>query len=189
MNRDEIANVLKSNGKITIPMSEVHDIINTMASEIYAQKRDQRSFEKVYEDCSNIVIEFALAKSLNGQRNPHTFNMNLPITFCWDVEACEKLFEVKRHKVGTKWFSYPENKIQTFKKYKHNVDYLITAYMDTNNADQCYEVEFALITEARSFFDYYQQSKYKNALPYYNHPVALKNNQCTIINLREPGNW
>ena len=72
MNRDEIANVLKSKGKIIIPMSEVHDVINTMALEIYAQKRDQRSFEKVYEDCSNVVIEFALAKSLNGQDRKST---------------------------------------------------------------------------------------------------------------------
>ena len=55
MNRDEIANVLKSNGKIIIPMSEVHDVINTMASEIYAQKRDQRSFEKVYEDLPKVL--------------------------------------------------------------------------------------------------------------------------------------
>ena len=185
MNRIEIADKLRKAGKLVFTKDEFHDVINEMATNIYKCPRRnarKRSFKRVYEDCSRIIIECALAKVLNGERNPNTWNPAVLESYRWDVRADDKYFEVKRHKIGTHWFSYPEEGMKTFRKHAHTLDYAVTGYMEIY--DDRYEVEFALIAEAKTFFNFFKASRYTNQDPYYDHKNAKLAGQCDIINLR-----
>lgn len=185
MTRQEIANKLREAGKVVFTKEELHEDIQKMALSIYKCPRrnsNKRSLNQVYRDCSRVAIEYALVKVLGGERNPHEWNPAVLESYRWDVRVDNKYFEVKRHKVGSYWFSYPENGMKTFRKHAHTLDYAVTAYMEIYK--DTYEIEFALIAEAKSFFNFFSPSKYNNQDPYYHHRNAADCNQCTLINLR-----
>jgi len=185
MTMKEISDKLRNVGNIVINKEEVHDTINEMALAIYPCPRRNargRTLKQVYTDCSRIVIEYALAKTLGGERNPLEWDFKVLESYRWDVRVGDMYFEVKRHKVGSHWFSYPEDGMKTFRKHAHTLDYIVTAYMEIYQ--DRYEIEFALIANAKTFFNNFKSSQYPNQDPYFNHKVALKNGQCDIINLR-----
>lgn len=182
----QVSDLLSSAGKIVIPKEELFDDITKMAKAIYPCPRRnarQRTYKQVFNDCSRIAIEYALAKVLDGERNPNEWNPAVLESYRWDVRVGDVYFEVKRHKIGSHWFSYPEDGIRTFRKHAHTLDYIVTAYMEIYEDE--YVVEFALIANAKTFFKNFKPSQYPNQDPYYNHKVALRYGECDIINIRE----
>lgn len=186
-NMIDFANKLKTAGNVIVSKEELHGTIHPMAVSIHACPRrnaSRRSFKQVYTDCSRIAIEYALAKTLNGERNPMVWDFKVLESYRWDVRVGNVFFEVKRHKLGTNWFSYPEEGMKTFKKHASTLDYFISAYMFTR--EDSYEIRFALIANAKTFFKFYIQSKYPNQDSYYHHKNALIVNQCIDIGLLPP---
>jgi len=186
MNMNEIADKLRAAKRVVIPREELHETISLMASSICECPRRNaqgRSYKRVYTDCSRIAIEYALAKVLGGERNPNEWNPAVLESYRWDVRAGDVYFEVKRHKIGSHWFSYPEDGMRTFRKHAHTLDYIVTAYMEIYENE--YVVEFALIANAKTFFKNFKPSQYSNQDPYFNHKVALKYGECDIIKLRQ----
>jgi len=184
MTIDEIAQKLKANNVVFFSKDEMHEVIHEMATEIYpCPKRNARGrkFAQVYVDCSRIVIEYALAKVLGGERNPLKWDYKVLESYRYDVRVGELVFEVKRHKVGTNWFSYPEDGMKTFRKHANTIDYFVSAYMITHK--DSYEIRFALIANAKTFFNYYKPSRYYNQDSYYDHKIAKNANQCIDIGM------
>ena len=182
----QVSDLLSSAGKIVIPKEELFDDITKMAKVICPCPRRnarQRTYKQVFNDCSRIAIEYALAKIINGERNPNEWDKFNPESFRWDVRFEDTYFEVKRHALGTYWFSYAEESLNTFKKYAHTLDYMVSGYMETH--DSAYVVEFALVANAKTFFKFFRPSQFANQWPYYDHKTAMRNNQCDIINMRE----
>lgn len=184
MNMKEIADKLRSAGNIFINKEEMHDVINKMALAIYpCSKRNARgrTFKQVYTDCSRIVIEHALAEVLGGERNPLEWDYTVLESYLYDVRVGNILFEVKRHKIGTNWFSYPESGMKTFRKHANKIDYFVSAYMFTHK--DTYEIRFALVANAKTFFNFFIPSKYPNQDSYYHHKNAKSVDQCIDIGL------
>lgn len=184
MNMNEIAKALHDAGNVIISKEELHDTINEMALSIFSCPRRnarKRNFKQVYVDCSRIAIEYALAKILGGERNPHEWDFKVLESYRWDVRVNDIYFEVKRHKIGTNWFSYPEEGMKTFRNHANTLDYFVSAYMYIHK--DTYEIRFALIANAKTFFNYFIPSKYPNQDSYYHHKNAKLTNQCIDIGL------
>jgi hypothetical protein len=184
MTMDEIAQKLKAKNVVFFSKEEMHDVINEMAMKIYSCARRNsrgRSFKQVYSDCSRIVIEYALAKVLGGERNPLEWDYKVLESYRWDVRVEDVVFEVKRHKVGTNWFSYPEEGMKTFRKHASTIDYFVSAYMISHK--DTYEIRFALVANAKTFFNYFKPSRYHNQDSYYDHKTAQRANQCIDIGM------
>lgn len=181
----EIAQALKDAGTVSIPKEDLHDEIEVMAKDIFQCPRRNaagRTYEKVFSDCSFIAIEHALARVIDGERNPEKFNFRNANSYKYDVMKDDKLYEVKRHKVGAKYFTYQGKSIQTFVKHCQDLDYLVTAYMDSTSTH--YLIEFAMICDAKTFEFYFQPSNYKGY--YYDHNTATRLGHCIQIHLRKP---
>lgn len=182
----QVSTILSNTNTIVVEKDEIFDDITQMTGAIYPCPRRnarRRSYDQVFNDCSRIAIEYALAKILGGERNPNEWDMYNPETFRWDVRVDDTYFEVKRHALGTKWFSYPDDGMKTFRKYASTLDYFVSGYMETYG--DAYIVDFALVANAKTFFNYFMQSKFPRQLPYFNHDIAKKYGQCDIINMRE----
>lgn len=185
MTLQQIADKLKAAGIVKVSRQEVFDDITTMAKAIHVcPKRNfsRRSYEMVFDHCSFIAIEHALAKVIDGARNPKKFNHHDNDSYVWDVKQQEKLFEVKRHKLGAKYFTYSGKSIKTYINNSSKLDYLVTAYMDSTNTD--YLVDFALIADSKTFEIYFNRSHYNNNTYFYDHNTASKLGHCVNINLR-----
>lgn len=185
MTLQQIAEKLKANGTVTIPRQEVFDAITMMAKAIHACPRrnaSKRSYQMVFDHCSFIAIEYALAKVIDGERNPKEFNHHDNDSYVWDVKQQEKLFEVKRHKLSAKYFTYSGKNIKTYIANSSKLDYLVTAYMESTNTD--YIIDFALIADSKTFEIYFKKSNFNNNTYYYDHNTSSKLGHCVIINLR-----
>ena len=184
MSIQEIAKKLKEQNTVIFTREEMHAIIHEMASKIFPcpiRNASGRSFKQVYADCSKIVIEYALAKVLGGERNPLEWNHKVLESYRWDVRVDDIVFEVKRHKVGTYWFSYPENGMNTFRKHAATLDYFVSAYMYTYK--DTYKIKFALVACAKTFFNYFKSSKYPDQDSYYDHKNSTRAGQCIDVGM------
>jgi hypothetical protein len=185
MNITELSEKLKQAGVVKVSKADLFDTITAMAKSIHACPRrnaTNRSYEVVFNHCSYIAVEYALAKVIDGERNPKEFNVKDKDSYNWDVKASDKFFEVKRHKTGSKWFTYNGKSIKTYLKNCLNLDYLVTGYLDSTSTD--YLIDFALVADSKTFEFYFKPSNYNGY--YYDHVTASKLGHCVILNLRNP---
>lgn len=172
-----LSKVLSVNNEVKISKALVRPSIEKMATDIFANEPawdHKRTYEKVYEDCENIVIEFALAWALKGKRNEKEFNHLDPNTYFYDVTAFSNianrdiLFECKRWKrQGGDFFSYPTKKLKTLIKHAEKLDFVVAAKLYPY--DDHYIIEFKQIMDAPTFNLFLQKSKHNNWESWYNH--------------------
>lgn len=190
----DLSNILNSVGSVKIYKKDVDHIIKEMADEIHAcPKRNwqNRSYDKVYRDCSNIVGEFAIAQVVVGdnqyaERNPLEFNSRVADSYKYDVlhhiGDVEKRIEFKKM-CGT-WFSMFNGTLKTFMKHSKDLDALVTGYVD--EYPDHYTVIFSLVINPKTFQNYWTPSNYYNAKQpthYYSHYNSKRDGECSIISV------
>lgn len=191
---EKLINILNSCGIIKIPKNELQTLILPMVESIYhcpVRNKTGRSYEQVFASCSYVAIEEALCKVTGGIRNPKEFDHRDPDSYNYDVAIEDLKIEVKRHKTGSMFFTYPEHLCQKFMVNCAATDYVVTAYME--EAEDDYLVTFAMIARSDTFPQRMRSSKFnevntysgtaKVPVKYYDH---RNNPDCCIINLRQP---
>lgn len=172
-----IAEALRQNNNVLIGKDKLKDTIDKMAKPIYEYQLKNggtRTYEKVFEHCEFVAIEYALAWALKGRRNPHEFDPKVAETYYWDVETTSAKtgqnikFECKRWKrEGGGFFSYAKTGLKTFLKHADKIDYVVTAKVFPD--EKSYRVQFMRIMHAPSFEHHLAPSKYNDWEVYYNH--------------------
>lgn len=167
-------------------LKKLHNIAESIHKE--PAKSHGRTFEQIYEDNKNIVIEDALVQKNNGFiHNPLEWDYKNPHSHAYDIifEPKDVNFELKRWQHDTRkeakmneWFSYPEHAIQNFYKHIGIIDYLVSARMIEH--EDCFEIGFHLIAHAKSFSKFAQKSIHDPRNIYYNHHSAEPLDLCVF---------
>lgn len=176
-----LVKVLEHNNRVKVSKSAIRPQIEEMAKDIFANQDRlpdtmQRPYEKVFKDCENIAVEYALEWAIKGERNPKDFDPADVESYFYDVSAESKLlgrkiyFECKRWKIaGGEFFAYPTKKLKTMLKHKDKLDYVVCAKVFSDEDKDNYIVEFKRIMDAPSFHLFVTPGKNNNWESFYNH--------------------
>ena len=176
-----LSTTLTKNNRAKVSKAAIKPQIEKMAKEIFANQdrlpeKCQRTYEKIFQSCEYIAVEYALAWAVKGNRNELEFDPSKPETYYYDVSADSKLmgrkiyFEAKRWKrAGGEFFAYPTSGLKTMLKHKDKLDFVVAARVIGDEDKDNYIVEFKRIMDAPTFHFFITKSKHNDWESYYNH--------------------
>ena len=145
-------------------------------------KHQRRTDEQIWQQTFNsVVCEIGIAKALKGSCNKQKFDYKIPQTYAFDVVVPgyqeDMMFEVKWMSIGSDWYTFNDNVVNSINKHKAYYDYLIVSSYVVEN--EKYKVIPRFLIEPRTFHRNYKSSYYDNYKKYYyNH----NNNDCIVLN-------
>lgn len=190
---EALGSALRKVNSVRVDKDEIHDKLMEMAIAIHGcpvRNKECRDFDTVVKCCSNIVGEYAIVKALTSldecsQLNPHNWHVGQKMSYMYDVEhqINDRKYLIEFKRMAGAWFSMQDSQLKTFKKHAHELDALVTAYID--EYPDHYTVIFSLVINPKTFEHYWTPSNFakaaKKSAYYYSHHIAKKRSDCSLV--------